>query len=803
MKKNKNPSKKNPLKVALFCGGPSGERGISLNSARSLCDHLDAPDIKLIPIYIDLSRKYYRISRAQLYCNTPSDFDFKLKQTASPISKQELVKLLKKVDLAMPIIHGEMGEDGELQALFEKLGCPYIGPTSSACKAAFDKALAHDLLVKNDFFTIDTVLLEAGKIKAAEKKINDFFSVMRDQERAIIKPAIGGSSLGVYAAKNKKEAVQSYHSLVKQSYKRIVMQPFCKGTEFTVIVLENRFGQPVSLPVIEIETDYSEGQIFDYRKKYLATNQTAYHCPAKFSESAHSKIQTQAEQIFAMFKMKGFARLDGWLLPDGNVWFFDFNPISGMEQNSFLFIAASRIGMSHADLCRYLVKIECDRVGISLAAAPPSIKHNRKSVSVLFGGDTAERQVSLMSGTNVWLKLRGSNKFEPTPFLLDINHNVWRLPYAFTLNHTVEEITERCKSASKVEDLRARYAASAILKLSPLAGQLSLNDQAPEKITIDEFVKQSDFIFNTVHGGIGEDGTLQAAFLKHKVPFNGSDSDASKICMDKYRTGQIVTGLNNPSIRTAKKLLIALKDIANDLNKNHNTLDGVWKELKDTLLSDTVIVKPQSDGCSAGIVRLYNAKDLSEYCRAAISGAAQIPSCTLTAQANIVEMPTTKQTHLMFEEFIETDIVRVIGNKLSWKSVTGWIEVTVGVLGKKKKMNALSPSITVASGDILSLEEKFQGGTGVNITPPPTSHVSLGAVKKVKKHIAEVANALGIGGYSRIDAFMHIKTGDVVIIEANTLPGLTGSTVLFHQGLAEKPALYPRDLLEKIVQLGY
>jgi len=45
-----------------------------------------------------------------------------------------------------------------------------------------------------------------------------------------------------------------------------------------------------------------------------------------------------------------------------------------------------------------------------------------------------------MSGTNVWLKLRNSKIYEPKPYLLDFENNVWELPYTFTLNHTVEEI---------------------------------------------------------------------------------------------------------------------------------------------------------------------------------------------------------------------------------------------------------------------------------------------------------------------------------------------------------------------------
>lgn len=66
------------LRVALICGGPSAERGISLNSARSVLDHIQAEDLSVSCYYIDCQLNAYAISPAQMYSNTPADFDFKL-----------------------------------------------------------------------------------------------------------------------------------------------------------------------------------------------------------------------------------------------------------------------------------------------------------------------------------------------------------------------------------------------------------------------------------------------------------------------------------------------------------------------------------------------------------------------------------------------------------------------------------------------------------------------------------------------------------------------------------------------------
>lgn len=80
-------------------------------------------------------------------------------------------------------------------------------------------------------------------------------------------------------------------------------------------------------------------------------------------------------------------------------------------------------------------------------------------------------------------------------------------------------------------------------------------------------------------------------------------------------------------------------------------------------------------------------------------------------------MPVPTPELLIFEPFIETDEIIVSpqlssGNThdLLWEGNSRWVEITVGVIGKRGSMRSLTPSITVKeSGDILSLEEKFQG----------------------------------------------------------------------------------------------
>ena len=787
----KNIEKK--FKIALLTGGPSLERGISLNSARSALDHLGSDNVEIVPVYFDQKKKAYQISIDQLYSNNPSDFDFKLAEHSSSLSPKKLVELLRSVDIVFPAMHGPFGEDGQVQAFLEKNKIPFVGSGSRACKKAFDKYEANKIISQKGFFTLPDALLKIYS-KDNTRIIENFFRKHKIK-RAIVKPATGGSSIGTFSVSSIAEALEKANLIFrKRMDTRVVLEPFARGREFTVIVLQNSFGLPVALIPSEIEMAYHEGRIFDFRKKYLPTNQVKYHCPPKFEMETIEKIRTEAAQIFSLFGLNDFARFDGWVFPDGKIWFSDFNTVSGMEQNSFLFQQSSRLGMSHSDLLHYVAKNSCARQKIDFPRPEKSGKEGkRKPVSVIFGGQTSERQVSLMSGTNVWLKLWKEKIYEPVPYLLDPENNVWKLPYALILNHTVEEITENAENAAKEEGKNESL-------IGRVKEELKLSEEEatepfflPEKMSFGEFARRSKFVFLGLHGGDGENGNFQKLLAKSGVRFNGSDESVSRLCMDKFNTGEFIRSLNIKNLGISSQKIINLS-VFEKLDFN-----VFWKNLCREFNSKTLIVKPRSDGCSTGVAHLYNSDDLKNYVHYLKNGEAFIPANVLSNHG-IVELPHEKTHEVLFEKFIETDPVHVKGNKLKYTRKSGWVEITIGLLEENGKMRAFNPSITIAEGEVLSVEEKFQGGTGINLTPPPKEIVKQKAVLKTRKLVEKLVTKIGIKDYARIDAFMNVTIGALIAIEVNTLPALTPSTVFYHQALAENPKIFPLQLLEKIIK---
>ncbi|MCP8352546.1 hypothetical protein [Candidatus Synchoanobacter obligatus] len=726
------------FRLGVICGGPSGERGISLNSARSVMDHLWEIDVVLY--YMNPKLEVFLLDPQQVYSNTPEDFDFKLHDTQTSMTQKQWLSQLQSLSLVLPLIHGAFGEDGTLQVLLEEHNIPFAGSGSQACKSMFYKDVAIAALRKEGYDTLQM-------FSAYDPRCQH---LLQKHGRVVIKPQAGGSSLGV-------SVVSCYQDLLAAREKLLnpLCEAYCTGDEFTVLVLESLSG-PVALLPTEIEID-KPGEIYDYRRKYLPTSNTRWHCPPRFSKECIQKIQSLAEEIFLKFNMKDFARLDGWVDRNGKVLFSDFNPISGMEQNSFLFLQASRVGLTHQDILYCLIGHSCQRHGIDFVR-PRTKMGCRLSVPILMGGDTEERQVSLMSGTNVWLKLRRSHLYHPVPYLLDDKRQLWELPYTLALHHTTEEILGLLDNQRALQKQLMCFVPGIRQRLQLISKAVGSILPQVKPISLKDFCEQEiDYIFLALHGGFGEDGRIQQLLFEHKILFNGPKDQVSALGMDKYAFGKMV---NQASIKGLSAL-----------DKQVVTSNTVIEAIK---ISLPWVVKPRSQGCSVGVEKITT---VSEY---------------LCYQKKMIA-----QQDYLVEPFIDTGSVLIKNNQVVRSGLNQWQELTIVVLEHEGAYRALYPSETISQDSILNIEEKFQGGTGVNITPP--NNLDEDVIEDIKDKIERLAAYVGLNHYARIDLFYHPLTRHIYIVEMNTLPALTPSTVLYHQMLASRIALSPTDALEYLI----
>ncbi|KAF6152644.1 hypothetical protein GIB67_008081 [Kingdonia uniflora] len=871
------------LRVGIICGGPSAERGISLNSARSVLDNIQGDDLHVSCYYIDCDLKAYAISSAQVSESCSASVSRSCLAQGFPSLSEFTEHLSSSVDIVFPVIHGRFGEDGGIQALLEESNIPFVGTPSVECRRAFDKYDASLELRKQGFATIPNFVVQGSTFNKSElSKWFESNQLNSDTGKVVVKPARAGSSIGVTVAYGVNDSLAKANDIIAEGIDdKVVIEVFLQGgREFTAIVLDVGSGfdcHPVVLLPTEVEIQFQgsadveeKDAIFNYRRKYLPTQQVAYHTPPRFPTDVIEYIRRGASMLFQKFGLRDFARVDGWFLPSsvrissftenenkfgmtkyGTIVFTDINLISGMEQTSFLFQQASKVGFSHSNILRTIVQSACMRFP-SLAiynkssnALPIRLRSTQKSeaisedrgvkkVFVIFGGDTSERQVSLMSGTNVWLNLQAFDDLEVTPCLLappngyssNVDHDkrshgvlsrsVWFLPYSLVLRHTTEEVLAACLEA--IEPARAALTShlrnqvmtdlmEGLCKQSWFTG-FDISDAPPMNFSLEQWIKQAKevqaTVFIAVHGGIGEDGSLQSLLATEGVPYTGPGVSASKTCMDKVATSFALRHLENYGVLTIHKDVRSKEELLN------SSILDIWHDLTEMLQCETLCVKPARDGCSTGVARLCCSEDLAVYANALEKCLLRLPSNSLSKAHGVIEMPNPPPNLLIFEPFIETDAI-TFSSKLTnpneqhliWEGRSRWVEVTVGVMGKRGSMHSLSPSVTVKeSGDILSLEEKFQGGTGINLTPPPSSLIRKEALERCKERIEMIANNLGLEGFSRIDAFVNVDDGEVLIIEVNTVPGMTPSTVLVHQALAEDPPMYPQRFFRTLLDLA-
>lgn len=752
------------FKLALVCGGPSLERGISLNSARSVVDHLVNQNISISIFYLDQQQNIYLLSREHIYSNTPQDFDFKLNDLTR-LTNSAWLSMLKNAHLVFSVMHGEYGEDGEFQAFLEQHDIPFIGSGSEACRHMFFKDNASKLLRSVGWPTLPSSIVESP---------DDVKDWLIKEKRLVLKPAAGGSSIGVKVVQEIKDLKLALTEIKKVAgNSRILAEQYCKGQEFTIVVLEGENG-PTALIPTEIEIDVS-GEIFCYRRKYLPTANTCWHCPPRFPSSVVEKIRLQAEKLFKLFKMRDVVRIDGWYLPSGEIIFSDFNPMSGLEQNSLIFLQSSRVGMSHSDVLLLIINQACSRYGLPMLSNIAR-KKTRKRIRVLMGGSSDERQVSLMSGTNVWLKLYHSNIYEPVPYFLDENNYVWNVSYTHLLNHTTEEVTASLKSSIKLSKMLSDKVSVIREKLGLRKICISEVFPAVRAMSLDEFCISSkrfgESVFIALHGGIGEDGTIQKMLSDHSVAYNGSHARQSALGMDKLSFGQWVNDCEILRLSSLKKKTL---DFPKLTAMDDKAIDDHWEQLCISLSTKTILFKPRYLGCSTGIEVIEDKSDFVHWL-------SRVDKCV----------------EYIAEPYIAVDPIYVINNQLHHKRQGGWIELTVVVWERLGLYIAKEPSITLAKDKILTLEEKFQGGTGVNITPPPTEIIDRDDQSWIKSILEELCKRCVIKQYVRVDVFFNVNNKELLVIEMNTLPALTPSTVLYHQMLASRNKLSPLAVLEEI-----
>jgi len=268
----------------------------------------------------------------------------------------DLVPTLRRAepDVAFVALHGREGEDGTLQELLELLGIPYTGSGPSACARCWDKVLAKHLmrdagLPTPDFYAFSEATFRELGAAEALPAIED-----RLEFPIVVKPARGGSSLGIKFASSAAEVPSAL--IAAFSYDRkVVLERHVAGRDLAVSVVAGE-----ALPVVEAVPN--EEQFYDFEARY-EIGRTTFVCPAQLSAADTARAQELALEVWRLFGCRGVARVD--LMRDaasGDLTVLEANSVPGMTDTSLLPQAADAAGLGFDALIGRLVDLALEGV---------------------------------------------------------------------------------------------------------------------------------------------------------------------------------------------------------------------------------------------------------------------------------------------------------------------------------------------------------------------------------------------------------------------------------------------------------
>ncbi len=801
------------------------------------------------------SKNYFQLY-IESFRNDPDKIDQAIARVGRKLAIEEIPGL---IDFAFLTLHGPYGEDGNIQGILEWLRVPYSGASILPCSIGIDKEVQKKVYRQNRFKLPNYRIVKRREwLDNSRAQLAEIMDTL--DFPLVVKSPHQGSSIGISIVHDETELEAGinkgffrheldlgewksmgdhekhqflinftdireglgfpvyfqdekiYHPqvlwekldtckeekivlLCEDAESSVVVEDFIKGKEFSCIVIEDEEGKPLALPPTEI---IKGKELFDYRTKYLP-GLSHKETPMRLPAPEIARIKSACETLFGIIHSDVYARIDGFYGEDGEVYLNDPNTTSGMLPSSFFFHQTAEIGLNPSEIITYIIRTSLAvraRSGKSyhhiqalIRELDQRVNDNKKdtgdkmAVAVLMGGFSAERHISIESGRNIYEKLASSTKYQPIPLFLSgtlEQHELYQIPINILMKDNADDINEKILDGDKPLELDERS-----LQLQDKYANMALRES--KALTYEQLADLVDFVFIGLHGRPGEDGAVQRELIRVGLPFNGSGPESSAVTINKYETNEI---LRQNGFLVANHRIVEKADYQQDIQAFYQNIE--------TAFQYPFITKPIDDGCSAAVKKINNRSELEAFSEMMFRDEPDFPQ---------EPMEVLK---LKFNEEFPQKKAFLIEDLITANQADRFLEVTGGMLTEihEDGLNyvVFEPSEALASGEILSIEEKFLAGEGQNITPArfhPSASENQRISASVKEELGRVARCLHVEGYCRIDAFVRVF-GDgrveTVIIEVNSLPGMTPATAIFHQ--AAIFGLKPYEFIDRIIQFG-
>ena len=332
------------MNIVILAGGLSMERDVSLASGSLIANALR--DAGHSAVLVDL---YYGIAKEKMsFDDMSARYRYKIPEVEPNLEKiieenggrrdpvgKNVVEFCKMADVAFLALHGGVGENGKLQALFEMNGVKFTGSSSIGCMLSMDKIISKELIAQAGIPTAQWLTNEDSK--------EDLQSLVP----CFVKPSDNGSSVGISKVVSQVELEDAIAMAEKYS-KRVLIEEQIVGREFSVGVLDGK-----ALPPIEI---IASGDFYNYKVKYQAG--LAHEvCPANIDAKLTKKLQKYAEMAHKVLRLGSYSRIDFIMDEQGEFFFLEANALPGMTPTSLLPQEAAANGMNYTELCLKLIEL--------------------------------------------------------------------------------------------------------------------------------------------------------------------------------------------------------------------------------------------------------------------------------------------------------------------------------------------------------------------------------------------------------------------------------------------------------------
>lgn len=337
------------MKIVVLAGGISTERDVSLVTGSMIYKALvsNGHQVVLLDVYLGYEgmksedifsiKKDWSENIGAISNENPDINQVKAlrKDNSECVIGPNVIKICRQADIVFLALHGQNGEDGRIQAMFDLLDVKYTGTDYLTSALAMDKAIS------KEFFLHAGIPTPRG-ITVVK---NETFSWK--SYPAIVKVNCGGSSVGVYKVMNKEELENAM--LQAFTYEdTVIIEEFIEGREFSIGVIDGK-----ALPIIEIAPKVG---FYDYKNKYQQGS-AVETCPAELSDEVTFAMRESAEEVYRVLGLKTYARMDFRMNDKGEFFCLEANTLPGMTPTSLLPQEAAVSGMNFEMLCEEIIRI--------------------------------------------------------------------------------------------------------------------------------------------------------------------------------------------------------------------------------------------------------------------------------------------------------------------------------------------------------------------------------------------------------------------------------------------------------------